>query len=157
MATASYESPIGSLTISADDQFLLSVSFHAPKVDQPNEITRYASRELDAYFSGKLKTFTTPLKYDGTEFQNRVWRALNDIPYGQTISYSELAVRLGDIKCIRAAGTANGKNQLPIFIPCHRVIGKNGNLVGFAGGLERKRWLLKHEGVIRGEQIEIFA
>jgi len=155
--TGYYESPIGPLKIMANDDFLISISFQSGNSDSNHPMIKWCKKELDAYFKGDLEAFTIPFQFSGTDFQNKVWQELTKIPYGKTISYSELAVRLGDLKSIRAAGTANGKNKLPIIIPCHRVIGKDGSLVGFAGGLDRKKWLLKHEGVIRGEQIEIFA
>ena len=113
-------------------------------------------KELTAYFEGQLEEFSVPMRLTGTEFQNKVWSELMKIPFGKTISYTELALRLGDLKSIRAAGTANGKNNLPVLIPCHRVIGKNGSLVGFGGGLDRKHWLLRHEGAIPGEQMGLF-
>lgn len=157
--SAIYHSPIGSLKITADNQYLLAISFDGQNAtpQSTNPIINQAIAELEAYFAGKLKTFSVPYKFTGTDFQNRVWTELSKIPFGKTISYSTLASNLGDLKSIRAAGTANGKNKLPIIIPCHRVIGKDGSLVGFSGGIERKKWLLKHEGVIQGEQIEIFA
>jgi len=157
--SAIYHSPIGSLKITADNQYLLAISFDGQNAtpQSANPVINQAIAELEAYFAGKLNTFSVPYKLTGTDFQNRVWTELSKIPFGKTISYSTLASNLGDLKSIRAAGTANGKNKLPIIIPCHRVIGKDGSLVGFSGGIERKKWLLKHEGVIQGEQIEIFA
>ena len=102
-------------------------------------------RQLDEYFSGKRQTFELMFDPIGTEFQKRVWKELLKIEYGTTISYLELALRLGDEKAVRAVGGANGKNPIAIMIPCHRVIGATGKLVGYGGGMERKRWLLKHE------------
>jgi methylated-DNA-[protein]-cysteine S-methyltransferase len=93
-------------------------------------------------------TFDLPLAAEGTEFEQRVWDALRTIPYGATTSYGEIARRLGDAHNARAVGTANGKNPIPIIVPCHRVIGTNGDLTGFGGGIERKRWLLAHEGAL---------
>jgi len=152
------DSPIGPLTITANDQSIISIEF---KGSDPREtsspLLQLCIDELSAYFNGGLSEFTVPIELSGTPFQNKVWQALTEIPFGTSISYSELAIKLGDQKCIRAAGTANGKNKIPIIIPCHRVIGKDGSLVGFSGGIEKKKWLLKHEGIIRGEQIEIFA
>ncbi|UII28711.1 methylated-DNA--[protein]-cysteine S-methyltransferase [Fulvivirga maritima] len=156
-----YSSPIGPLGIEANEEAVLSITFNAPDIQpsekETNSIIDHCIDELDQYFKGTLKNFTVPYLLKGTDFQNKVWAQLSKIPYGQTISYSELAIRLGDLKCIRAAGTANGKNKLPLIIPCHRVIGKDGKLVGFAGGLEKKEWLLKHEGIIKGEQMKIFG
>lgn len=153
-----FDSPIGILELIADQSHLLSISFNAKKESRtPNEITTLTISELKNYFDGKLQKFSVPVKLTGTDFQNKVWDELKDIPFGTSVSYSDLSVKLGNLKAIRAVGTANGKNKIPIIIPCHRVIGKDGSLVGFSGGLDRKKWLLKHEGVIRGEQIEIFA
>ena len=159
METVVYQSPIGGIRISADDDAIIEAAFtkETKGIITYSALIQQCINELEAYFLGELKQFTIPLKLTGTDFQNRVWTELLKIPYGKTISYSELAIRLGDIKCIRAAGTANGKNKIPIIVPCHRVIGKDGNLVGFGGGLDKKEWLLKHEGIIRSEQMKIFA
>ncbi|HET7159453.1 MAG TPA: methylated-DNA--[protein]-cysteine S-methyltransferase [Burkholderiales bacterium] len=102
--------------------------------------------QLRAYFAGKLQRFDLPIKAEGTPFQQRVWAALCDIPYGETISYGELARRIGQPTASRAVGLANGQNPISIIVPCHRVIGADGTLTGYGGGLERKRWLLTHEG-----------
>ncbi|MBP7257298.1 MAG: methylated-DNA--[protein]-cysteine S-methyltransferase [Chitinophagales bacterium] len=111
---------------------------------------------MEAFLLGKLKTFTLPLAYNGTDFENKVWKLLTEIPYGRTISYGELAQQMGDKNLSRAVGTANGKNFIPIIIPCHRVIGQNGNLTGYSGGLWRKKWLLDHENRIQNGVLEIF-
>jgi methylated-DNA-[protein]-cysteine S-methyltransferase len=108
----------------------------------------FLKRQLEAYFSGNLRDFNIPMRAEGTEFQQRVWKELQRIPYGQAISYLELARRLGDEKCIRAAARANGANPVAILIPCHRVIGSDGSLVGYAGGLDMKEFLLRLEGVL---------
>lgn len=155
-----YPSPIGGIRLTADDDHLLGAWFTDEKesVARPDSpVINQCISELEAYFRGKLKQFTVSIRLTGSAFQNKVWSELLKIPYGTTISYSELAIRLGDIKCIRAAGTANGKNKIPIIVPCHRVIGKDGSLVGFGGGLDKKEWLLRHEGVIRSEQMKIFG
>ena len=102
-------------------------------------------RQLDQYFKGRLKSFDLELKTGGTPFQQQVWEALAKIPYGSTISYGDLAVQIGNPKAVRAVGLANGRNPIPIIIPCHRVIGKNGSLTGFGGGLDVKRFLLELE------------
>ncbi len=104
--------------------------------------------QLDDYFSGKRREFELAFNPEGTEFQRRVWDALLRIPYGQTRTYGELAAELGDIKAVRAVGMANGANPIAILVPCHRVIGAGGKLVGYAAGVERKRWLLELEGVL---------
>jgi methylated-DNA-[protein]-cysteine S-methyltransferase len=116
---------------------------------QIREAYTFLSRQLGAYFQGKLQTFTVPLAPEGTHFQMRVWEELRHIPYGKTISYHELALRLGEPKATRAVGQANGANPIPILIPCHRVIGSDGTLVGYGGGTERKEALLRLEGVMQ--------
>ncbi len=144
------QTPFCVVEITANDNFLVSVSLIKENpVDsanyKPNEITILTSQQLTDYFEGKLKQFKLPIKQEGTAFQQKVWNQLCNINYGKTISYKTLAIQLGDVKCIRAAGTANGKNNIAIIVPCHRVIGSNGSLVGYAGGLPRKQWLLEHE------------
>ena len=108
-----------------------------------------AVTQLKEYFKGNRQEFSLKLNPQGTEFQKRVWKALQDIPYGKTISYLQLSRQLGDIKAIRAVAAANGKNPLWVVIPCHRVIGSDGSLTGYAGGLDRKKWLLDHECPVR--------
>ncbi len=110
-----------------------------------NDHSKHAKRELREYFAGRQKTFTVPLHAPGTDFQQQVWTRLQDIPYGSTASYQEQARRLGNPKAVRAVARANGMNRIAIIIPCHRVIGKDGSLTGYGGGLERKKWLLEHE------------
>ena len=158
------ESPVGPLLLTADERGLTRVWFetgerrHAPHADwwhandaDDDEATRIivkTRRQLGAYFAGHRTRFDLPLAPVGTPFQRRVWCALADIPFGRTISYLELARTVGDVRAVRAVGGANGKNPLPIVLPCHRVIGANGSLTGFGGGIERKRWLLEHERAI---------
>jgi len=148
------ESPIGLLELRADSEKVTAIYFDGGKgastVRQPQSNVqpppiRLATEELHAYFSGHLKTFTFPMQQIGTAFQQKVWEELTHIPYGETLSYLELSRRIGDAKAIRAVGTANGRNNLSIVVPCHRVIGQNGQLTGYGGGLWRKDWLLKHE------------
>jgi AraC family transcriptional regulator of adaptative response/methylated-DNA-[protein]-cysteine methyltransferase len=110
-----------------------------------NAVIEQIERELEEYFSGELKTFKTPLKLVGTPFQKSVWEELVRIPYGATVSYSKQAEKIGNLKAVRAVARANGCNQLAIIIPCHRVVGADGALTGYAGGLPRKKWLLEHE------------
>lgn len=146
-------SPIDGLKLVSTQQSLTGVQFvngdkFSSKKASASAILQKAKKQLDEYFSGNRKTFDLPLKPSGTSFEQSVWDELKQIPYGSTISYKELARRLGDENKIRAAGRANGKNPLPIIIPCHRVIGSNNHLVGYGGGIERKRWLLRHEGVL---------
>jgi methylated-DNA-[protein]-cysteine S-methyltransferase len=105
-------------------------------------------KQLKEYFAGSRTTFDLPLEPSGTDFQLSVWELLRKIPYGVTTSYGELARRLGEPKASRAVGAANGANPIPIIVPCHRVVGSKGELTGFGGGIERKRWLLEHEGAL---------
>lgn len=143
----SYNSPVGFLILTSDGQSVSSVSFSENDIQekQPCEVLEKCREQLDQYFSGKLLTFDLPLAPKGTEFQQKVWNELLKIPYGETITYMDLAVRLGDAKAIRAAGTANGKNPIAILIPCHRVIGAGNKLTGYAGGIWRKKMLLELE------------
>jgi methylated-DNA-[protein]-cysteine S-methyltransferase len=115
-----------------------------------SEILEEASRQLEAYFAGDLERFELPLDLVGTDFQVAAWRALADIPYGTTVTYGEQARRLGRPRAVRAVGAANGRNPLPVVLPCHRIVGADGSLVGFGGGLERKRLLLEHEAGVSG-------
>jgi methylated-DNA-[protein]-cysteine S-methyltransferase len=119
----------------------------APPGPPPKSLP-YLKRQLDSYFSGNLRDFNIPFLVQGTEFQQRVWKELGRIPFGQAISYLELARRLGDEKCIRAAARANGANPIVILIPCHRVIGSDRSLVGYGGGLDMKEYLLRLEGML---------
>ncbi len=147
------ESPVGTLLLAGDSQALRIVSFqsskHAepPQADWKQDKAPFAEviRQLRAYFRGERKEFDLPLAPEGTEFQLRVWNRLRTIPYGETISYAQLAERIGDPKAVRAVGLANGSNPIPIIIPCHRVIGSDGSLTGFGGGLPTKKMLLELE------------
>jgi len=109
--------------------------------------------QLNEYFDGQRKTFSFALNPKGTDFQQKVWQALLEIPYGKTMSYLELSKKLGDVKAIRAVAAANGKNPIWIVVPCHRVIGSDGSLTGYAGGLWRKQWLLEHENPVKQESL----
>lgn len=111
----------------------------------PSPIIHQCIDELMEYFSGQRKSFTVPIHQEGTEFQQKVWKELYEVPFGKTLSYGELAKKLGDPKSVRAAAAANGKNKIAILIPCHRVIGADQSLVGYAWGKYRKKWLLQHE------------
>ncbi len=117
------------------------------------EILEDAVYQLQEYFEGKRKSFSLTLNPEGTDFQKRVWGALQEIPYGKTVSYLELSKTLGDVKAIRAVAAANGKNPLWVVVPCHRVIGSDGSLVGYAGGLHRKKWLLNHESPVKQQSL----
>ena len=147
VAIAYYQSPVGLLKIGCDEKRLYSLLFVDDVTDAPveNTITKSVCSQLDEYFSGGRQTFDFPFEQQGTPFQNKVWELLYHIPYGKTISYMQLAKQYGDVKAIRAVASANGKNNLAIVVPCHRVIGSNATLTGYAGGLWRKRWLLDHE------------
>jgi len=145
------DSPIGPLGLIASDASLRAVLFDGRSIraEGSSPVLVEAARQLEAYFNGDLVTFDVPLELHGTEFQRRCWLALASIPYGQTVSYGEQARRLGLAPdAARAVGAANGQNPLPIVLPCHRVIGANGSLTGFGGGLDVKRFLLEHEGAL---------
>lgn len=152
-----YSSPAGLLEIRGDETSITHISFVEKQnlAEQITPVLAQCKNELQDYFQGNLKNFSVRLNPSGTDFQHKVWQELLQIPFGKTISYTELALRLGDLKSIRAAGLANGKNPIAILIPCHRVIGKDGDLVGYAGGLDKKKYLLQHEGVLQ-EQLEMF-
>ncbi|MFH0263234.1 methylated-DNA--[protein]-cysteine S-methyltransferase [Vibrio barjaei] len=140
-------SPLGDVTIQANDDGLLGLWFeeHTTLPDvlgslaPEHPILVEASKQLTSYFEGKVQSFDLPLAAEGTDFQKLVWRALCDIPFGESISYQELANRIGKPKAVRAVGAANGKNPISVIVPCHRVIGKSGTLTGYAGGVERKK------------------
>jgi len=146
-----YESPIGLLRIGGTDQYIAELTY----VDNQDQITRgepgisdvihQCTEQLIEFFQGRRREFNIPVHQEGTEFQKRVWGELMEIPYGRTISYMDLAKRLGDPKVIRAAASTNGRNNISIIVPCHRVIGSDKTLVGYGGGLWRKKWLLQHE------------
>lgn len=146
--TATYDSPLGQLKIQCTDDHITAVLFSAAKEDfdaEEHPLLQQCTAQLDDYFSGRRKEFLLPLHQPGTLFQQKVWKLLAQIPYGKTISYNQLASQYGDLKAIRAVASANGKNSLALIIPCHRVIGSNQSLTGYAGGLWRKKWLLEHE------------
>ena len=150
MKRSDVETAMGTFRFSVENKELISIDFIEGKMeffDNDPSIER-AVEQLSEYMNGERETFDLPLAPTGTDFQNKVWNELMKIPFGTTISYLELAKRLGDEKVIRAAASANGKNPIPIIIPCHRVIGSDGSLTGYAGGLDKKRWLLKHEGAL---------
>jgi methylated-DNA-[protein]-cysteine S-methyltransferase len=152
-----YQSPVGDLVITSEDDGITSVLF-SPESRQEERLTSVIEQcilELEEYFLKGRKFFTVELKPRGTQFQQKVWNELLTIPFGKTISYEALAIRIGDINAIRAVGLANGQNPISIIVPCHRVIGKNGDLTGYAGGIENKEWLLYHEGSIL-RQLNLF-
>jgi methylated-DNA-[protein]-cysteine S-methyltransferase len=145
--TAYYASPLGQIKLQASDRFIKSVLFVDEEINSPDihKLLQSCARQLDEYFSGKRRSFNLPLNQDGTDFQMKVWDLLYKIPYGRTISYQELSRQYGDPRAIRAVAAANGRNNLTIIVPCHRVIGSDQSLVGYGGGLWRKKWLLEHE------------
>ena len=145
---AYYESEIGLIEIAGTEDGILSVDFVEDKsVDNPilPPLVKRCVKQLDEYFGGRRREFSVNLLPEGTDFQKKVWNELTKIPFGETRSYKDMAAFIGNIKAVRAVGNANGKNKIGILIPCHRVIGNNGKLVGYGGGLWRKEWLLKHE------------
>jgi methylated-DNA-[protein]-cysteine S-methyltransferase len=146
-----YDSPVGILKIGGTDQYITEISFASSASESennqssPSPILHKCTEQLIEYFSGTRQVFDIPYHQTGTEFQEKVWAKLSEITYGATYSYSDLAKKLGDLKVIRAAAAANGKNKLMILVPCHRVIGADRSLVGYAGGMPVKKWLLQHE------------
>lgn len=149
MFTDSMSTPVGTLFIQASAQGISKVDFveAEPTKTRPNELTAGCKQQLRAYFEGKRKTFDLPLDQRGTDFQRSVWKKLTEIPFGQAVSYRDIAEMVGNRKAVRAVGAANGSNPIAIIVPCHRVIGADRALTGYAGGLQRKAWLLKHEGI----------
>ncbi len=159
------EAPIGPLTLIAEDGQLTGVHMqlqrHLPDpatfgeqvVAADDDVLAAAAAQLQAYFAGELTSFDLPLSLEGTGFQRTVWAGLRDIPYGETISYGELARRIGQPSASRAVGLANGKNPVSIVVPCHRVIGANGSMTGYGGGLDRKRFLLALEQRVSGQTL----
>lgn len=143
----SFESPLGFLILKSDGESVTEILFAENEIQEQHscEVLEKCKVQLESYFSGSLLDFDFPLAPEGTKFQQKVWAELLKIPYGETITYMNMAVRLGDPKCIRAAGTANGKNPIAIVIPCHRVIGAGNKLTGYAGGIWRKKMLLELE------------
>lgn len=155
-------SPVGELTLSAIGGRLTGVLFEDNRYPPDREGWRRddadpallaARAQLEEYFAGTRKDFQLALNSKGTEFQQKVWAALLEIPFGETRSYGEQARLIGDHKAVRAVGLANGKNPIPIIVPCHRVIGADGSMTGFGGGIERKKWLLAHEARFRSKTL----
>lgn len=157
MASSYYTSPLGIIKVSGTNEGITAIGF----IDKQEPATGSIAcvdccvSQLEEYFRGTRREFSLALAPQGTAFQQSVWSALQTIPYGTTTSYAALATMLGNINAVRAVGAANGRNALAIVIPCHRVIGSNGSLVGYAGSLWRKQWLLEHEGAL--EQRGLFA
>ena len=145
-----HSSPVGPLTLVSDGECLVGLHFEGwdPSADalhKSDTVTATTARQLEAYFAGRLRTFDLPLAPAGTPFQQCVWSALREIPFGETRSYGQLAKAIGKPSAMRAVGAANGRNPIAIVVPCHRVIGADGSLTGFGGGIERKKFLLSLE------------
>ncbi|NAY91542.1 methylated-DNA--[protein]-cysteine S-methyltransferase [Muricauda sp. JGD-17] len=155
MEVAYLQTPIGTAEFHGDENGLISVS--VLDINKPigiiPEALEGAVCQFKEYFEGNRKHFDLTLNPKGTDFQKKVWNSLLEIPHGKTISYLELSKKLGDVKAIRAVAAANGKNPLWIVVPCHRVIGSNGDLTGYAGGLYRKKWLLEHESPVKQQAL----
>lgn len=147
METAFIKTPLGTAKITGDDTGINAISIleEGEITKKIPKVLKEAVNQLQDYFNGKRTTFDFKLNPHGTEFQQKVWQALLEIPFGKTVSYMDITKKLGDVKAIRAVASANGKNPLWIVVPCHRVIGTDGSLTGYAGGLWRKKWLLEHE------------
>jgi len=144
-----HSSEIGLIEAISNEHKLLKVSFvDKRETAVENDLSIMAVKQLKEYFEGIRKTFDLPLLLDGTEFQKKVWSEIIKISYGKTASYKDVAISIGNEKASRAVGMANNKNEIAIIIPCHRVIGSNKSLTGYAGGLDKKKWLLEHEKVI---------
>jgi len=143
-----YISPLGTICIEEEDHYIVGLYF-VERIDEKEavetEVLREAQRQLEEYFSGRRKEFTLPVKFEGTDFQVKVWQALQTIPYGETRSYGEIAKQIGNPRAARAVGNANNKNHILLLVPCHRVIGADGSLVGFGAGLDVKKYLLNLE------------
>ena len=156
METAVIKTPLGNAEIIGDENGISKIHILDKDIEIITEFPKelkQAVEQLQDYFDGKRTTFSFKINPTGTEFQKKVWQELLKIPYGKTYSYLELSKKLGDVKAIRAVATANGKNPLWIVIPCHRVIGSDGSLTGYAGGLWRKKWLLDHENPVKQESL----
>jgi methylated-DNA-[protein]-cysteine S-methyltransferase len=157
--TAYHDSPVGILKIQCSEQHVVLIHFveTAGLENDQTELLQKTIKQLDEYFSGKRKDFDLSLGQRGSAFQENVWNHLIKISFGKTISYLQLSKQIGDVKAIRAIASANGKNNLAIVVPCHRVIGSDAKLVGYAGGLWRKKWLLEHEARIHSgiEQLSL--
>ena len=154
---AYYASPVGDLLIESEGDAITTVNFlkDTRREEARTTATDQCIEELEEYFFKGRKFFTVELLLKGSVFQKKVWNELLTIPFGRTVSYEDIAIGIGDIKSIRAVGLANGQNPIAIIVPCHRVIGKNGDLVGYGGGMDNKEWLLHHEGSLL-RQLSLF-
>ena len=145
MNTINIETPLGRMYLASDGENITELRFGSCETDTPDAVLIKAKAELSEYFAGTRKSFTVPLKPEGTDFQQKVWRALREIPYGETATYGEIARRIGNTKACRAVGMANNRNPIAIIVPCHRVIGADGSMTGYAGGISKKEFLLNLE------------
>ena len=166
IAFRNVDSPVGPLLLAASEDALVAIEFrqnrhpvkrNADWQQGDNAMLRETQRQLQSYFDGQVRRFDLPLAPDGTPFQQQVWATLAQIPYGMTWSYGELAQHLGKPAAVRAVGAANGRNPIPIVLPCHRVIGADGSLTGFGGGLPTKAFLLRHEGALLDSEGDLFG
>ena len=157
MVQAYIQSPLGITFIEGDGEGVSKISVLDDKDIKQSETIpqelQEAAQQLQEYFNGNRTDFSFKLNPQGTDFQKKVWNALLEIPFGKTTSYQDLSIKLGDVKAIRAVASANGKNPLWIVVPCHRVIGSDGSLTGYAGGLWRKKWLLEHENPVKQQSL----
>jgi methylated-DNA-[protein]-cysteine S-methyltransferase len=146
-----YESPVGLIKIGGTDTYIAELSFvdnkEQIKYGEPgvSDMIHFCTEQLIEFFAGRRKTFDIPIHQEGTLFQQKVWNELLHVPFGKTLSYIELAKKIGDAKATRAVAAANGKNKISIIVPCHRIIGSDKSLIGYSGGMWRKKWLLQHE------------
>ena len=156
METAFIQTPLGMAKLEGDEKGLTAVTVleeFVPVSEPIPEVLEDAVYQLQEYFEGRRESFSLSLNPTGTDFQKKVWNELQKIPFGKTVSYLDLSKTLGDVKAIRAVAAANGKNPVWIIIPCHRVIGTDGSLTGYAGGLHRKKWLLDHESPVKQQSL----
>lgn len=155
--TAYTETPLGALKITEDNGQIVSMTFSdQPVSSEMTPVLKTAVEQVQAYFEGTIRNFDLPLAAEGTAFQESVWKRVGEIPFGHTRSYIDIARQLGDPNKVRAVGTANGANPILLVVPCHRVLGSNGDLVGYAGELWRKQWLLQHEQNLLSGQTTLF-
>ena len=156
--TTCFQSPLGLIKIKVTDDSISCISFIEYNIYPSNKhpLLKEATHQLKQYFKGERTEFDLPIKQPGTDFQQKVWNELLKIGFGKTMSYLQLSKKVGNVKAIRAVGTTNGMNQIAIVVPCHRVIGTDGSLTGYAGGLWRKQWLLDHESNLVSRQQKLF-
>jgi methylated-DNA-[protein]-cysteine S-methyltransferase len=160
LKTYYYHSPIGWIELKSENETLYSLVFVDEDAknedDQPDVFFQTCIDQLSAYFNGSLHSFDIPISYAGTAFQIQIWEELRNVAYGEMASYEELSIKVNNPKAIRAVANANAQNKFHLLVPCHRIIGKNGSLTGYAGGIWRKQWLLDHEAKISGKRLSLF-